>query len=441
MIEGGVAKVEGKPGVLQELAKQLVGVDGLLGQPVVPLVVPGIAGSVRAGRPLQEVLVGDAGHRQHQGQQVEGAQALSFDHLHEGVARKAWRDAALQAEEDAQNQGHQHRQARLLVPPEHLLPSLTFRVGGRLGRANRAEDAHSHDEVQMSKSPAVGELRQRLAVLQRLVDVPAHCQQRHVRDLVLHVSHQLRHLLANHLGHLGICGPVSVLRRHQLAHQKVPVPLHARLLRVLEDLKVLGAVGASLAQQDVIAPRVAAQQRLQIVNPVVDDHVRLLRARVLGHLRASEERQLLARADLRQLGETALLRQRRRVRLARHLHRGLGRFDVSLGGPLQPPQLVVQLLQLLHHRVLLRLPTHLSHLGLRPHEELHPLLAGEPARDLVPHRRGVAARPRQDGVALLWVVHQEVCEVVHAPVDGDPTIVRLVVTRNLRQGDAPAQVL
>ena len=58
MVEGGVAKVEGKPSELQELAQQLVGVNGLLRQPVIPLVIFRISSLVRARSPLQEVLLG-----------------------------------------------------------------------------------------------------------------------------------------------------------------------------------------------------------------------------------------------------------------------------------------------------------------------------------------------------------------------------------------------
>mmetsp|Transcript_42978 Transcript_42978/g.102421 ORF Transcript_42978/g.102421 Transcript_42978/m.102421 type:complete len:294 (-) Transcript_42978:725-1606(-) len=293
----------------------------------------------------------------------------------------------------------------------------------------------------MPQTPRVRELGQRLGVLQGLVDVPAGRNGSSVGDLVLDVPPQLRGFFADHLGHVGLRGPVCLLRWHHMADQQIPVALHPSLLRVLKHLEVLGAVRAGLGQQDVVPARVTSQQRLQVVDAVVDDHVRLLGSVVLGNLGTGEERQVLASRDLRQLREAALLRQGRRIRLARHLHGRLHRLDLLLGGPLKASQLVVQLAQLHDDGVHWLLRADLAGLELRAHVVLHPLLAGEPARNLVPHRRGVAARPRQDGVALLWVVHQEVCEVVHAPVDGDPTIVRLVVTRNLRQGDAPAQVL
>ena len=191
MVQSGVAQVEGQPGVLEHLAQDLVGVDGLLGQAVVPSVVLGIARLVGARGPLEEVLVGDAGDGQQQGEGVEGPEALRLDHLHDGVAREARWDAAAQPEEDAEDEGHQHGDARLLVPPQQLLPGLPLRLGGSLGSAHGAEDAHGHDEVQVPQGPAVGELRQWLPVLEGLVEVPGQCRGRHVRDLVLQVPPDL----------------------------------------------------------------------------------------------------------------------------------------------------------------------------------------------------------------------------------------------------------
>ena len=307
VVEGGVAQVERQPGILQRLAQDLVGINGLLGQAVVSAVVLRVAGLVGARGPLEEVLVGDAGHRQQQREGVEEPKALRLDHLHDGVAREARGDAALQAEDHTKDQRHQHGDARLLVPPEQLLLGLSLGVGRGLCGADGAEDAHSHDEVQMSQGTAVGELRQRLPVLEGLVQVPGQSCSRHVRDLVLQVAADLGGLLSDHLLHR--CGPrpVRVLCWHQLAHQHVAVPLHPSLLGVLEDLKVLRGIRARLGEQDVVTTRVAADQGLQVVDPVVDDHVGLLGRVVLGNLRTGEERQVLSRGDLRKLGEPALL--------------------------------------------------------------------------------------------------------------------------------------
>ena len=171
----------------------------------------------------------------------------------------------------------------------------------------------------------------------------------------------------------------------------------------------------------------------------MDDHIRLLGSVVLGHLCAGEEGELLASRDLRQLREAALLRKCRCICLARHLHGRLHRLDFLLGGALQAPQLVVQLPQLHDDRVHWLLWAHLARLELRAHVVLHPLLAGEPAGDLVEHRSRIATSPSQDGVALLRVVLQEVRQVVDLSTDGDPAVVRLVVSGHLRQGDVAAR--
>ena len=414
-------------------------VDGLFGQAVVPAIVLRIAGLVRAGCPLQEVLVGDAGYGQQQGEGVESPQALCLDHLHEFVAREAWGDAALQPEDHTEDQCHQHHNARLLVPPEHLLLGLAFRVGCSLGGAHSPKDANGHDEVQMPQCPAVGELRQGLAVLEGLEKVPGQGSNRDVRDLVLQVAANLRRLLADHLLHCSRLRPVRVLCRHQLAHQHVAVSLHPSLLRMLEDLEILCAICACLGHQDVVATGVAAQQRLEVVDTVVDDHIRLLRGVVLGHLCTGEERQVLTGGDLRQLREAALLRQRRSIRLARHLDGRLHCLDLLLGRALEATQLIVQLPQLHDDGVHRFLWADLAGLELRAHVVLHPLLAGEPARDLVEHGRRIPAGPCQDGVALLLVVLQEVRQVVDLATDGDPAVVRLVVPGHLRQGDVTAR--
>mmetsp|Transcript_21160 Transcript_21160/g.46648 ORF Transcript_21160/g.46648 Transcript_21160/m.46648 type:complete len:220 (+) Transcript_21160:1186-1845(+) len=76
-----------------------------------------------------------------------------------------------------------------------------------------------------------------------------------------------------------------------------------------------------------------------------------------------------------------------------------------------------------------------SHLSLWPHVEFHPVLAGEPAGDLVPHWCCITTSPRQDGIALLGVVLQKIRQVVHHIVDCNPAIMRLVVFGHFRQGD------
>ena len=251
--------MEGQPGILQHLAQHLVGVDGLLGQAVVPAIVLCLAGLVGAWCPLEEVLVGDAGYGQEQGEGVEGPEALCLDHLHDRVSWEAWWDAALHSEHHAEDKCHQHQDARLFVPPEHLLLGLAFREGCGLSSAHSAEDAHCHDEVQMPQGTAVGELRQGLAVLESLEEVPSQRSHCHVCDLVLQITANLRSLFADHLLYCSRLRPVRVLCWHQLTYQHVAVSLHPSLLRMLEDLEILGAIRARLGHQDVVAAGVAAQ--------------------------------------------------------------------------------------------------------------------------------------------------------------------------------------
>ena len=113
-------------------------------------------------------------------------------------------------------------------------------------------------------------------------------------------------------------------------------------------------------------------------------------------------------------------------------------LDLLLGGALQAVQLVVQLPQLTDEGIHGWLRAHLADLEIRVHVELHPLLAGETPWDLVPHGRSVAPSLGQDGIALLWMVLQEGCEVVDLPAYGHPAVVGLVVPSHLRQGDVAA---
>mmetsp|Transcript_406 Transcript_406/g.770 ORF Transcript_406/g.770 Transcript_406/m.770 type:complete len:276 (-) Transcript_406:643-1470(-) len=221
---------------------------------------------------------------------------------------------------------------------------------------------------------------------------------------------------------------------NQLPDQQLLVPPDPRFLGVLKDFELFGAVGASLGRDDLIAARVVAQQRLQIIHAVVDDHPGLCRG-VLGHLRSGVEGKLLARGDVLQLREARGLRDLGNLRRAGHLRRGLGRRNVLFRGALQAVQLRQQVVDLLLLGLHGRLRCHLPHLRLRAHEEVHPILAGEAPRDLVPHGCSVPARPGQNGVPLLWVVLQEVCEVVDHVVQSDPAVMRLVVVCYLRQSD------
>ena len=197
----------------------------------------------------------------------------------------------------------------------------------------------------------------------------------------------------------------------------------------------------------------------------MDDHVRLLCSGVLRHLSTSEERKLLASGDFRQLWKARLLREGGRILgsqeagekdgiyilrfgaslkgkmkspsakpsicLTWDLHCCLCRFNVLLGGSLKSAQLIIQLLQLLVDRLPLGLSADIAHLPFTSHEEVHPLLAGETSRDLVSHRSRISASPSENGIALLWMMDQEIREVVDILVDGNPTIMRLVVTSHL----------
>eukprot|EP00438_Fugacium_kawagutii_P019837 Skav227932 [mRNA] locus=scaffold146:396533:396895:- [translate_table: standard] len=120
--------MERQPCALKDFAQELVGINGLLGQAIVSLVILCVARLVRAWCPLQEVLIGNAGHWQQQGQNVEGLQTLGLQHLNHGVSRESWRNSTLHSEEEADHQSKQHGQASLLVPPQHLLPGLSFCV-------------------------------------------------------------------------------------------------------------------------------------------------------------------------------------------------------------------------------------------------------------------------------------------------------------------------
>ena len=65
-------------------------------------------------------------------------------------------------------------------------------------------------------------------------------------------------------------------------------------------------------------------------------------------------------------------------------------------------------------------------------KRLHPVGTWEASRDFVPHCCGISTSPRQDGIALLGVLDEEIRQVVDATIQGHPAVVRLVVPRHLR---------
>eukprot|EP00438_Fugacium_kawagutii_P004990 Skav215287 [mRNA] locus=scaffold2522:187996:188220:+ [translate_table: standard] len=74
------------------------------------------------------------------------------------MSRESGWNSTLHSENEADHQSEEHHKARLLVPPQHLLPRLSLGVRGHLSSSNSAENANSHDEVQVSQGSAVGEL-------------------------------------------------------------------------------------------------------------------------------------------------------------------------------------------------------------------------------------------------------------------------------------------
>mmetsp|Transcript_62946 Transcript_62946/g.76998 ORF Transcript_62946/g.76998 Transcript_62946/m.76998 type:complete len:301 (-) Transcript_62946:22-924(-) len=295
--------MKGQEGILQKLAQDLVRINGLLGQSVVSLVILLLASGLGAGCPLQEVLIGNARDGQQHCQGIEDSQALGLQHLYNLVAWEPWWNAASHSEEHANDNGRQHCYASLLMPPEELFLALSLAVLCGLGRAHRAEDAHRHDEMQVTQRTAVGELRQGLSILQGLVQIPGHSSNHHIIGLVAEISARLRGLLARDLCHSGFIGPVGGFGRDQLPNQHVSVALHTGLLGMLEDLEIFGGIAAGSGKQDIITSRVRAHQRLQVIDLVVDDHIRLLCTVVLGHLGTGEEWQLLSGRDLLELWE------------------------------------------------------------------------------------------------------------------------------------------
>mmetsp|Transcript_103982 Transcript_103982/g.299309 ORF Transcript_103982/g.299309 Transcript_103982/m.299309 type:complete len:270 (-) Transcript_103982:298-1107(-) len=210
---------------------------------------------------------------------------------------------------------------------------------------------------------------------------------------------------------------------------------------MLEELEFLRRIRARPGEENVVAAWVAAEQGLEVVDAVVQDHVGLRARRVLRDLRAGEEWELAPACDALELREARLLGAGAALR---GLRRGAGCLhclDVLVGGSLEAPQLRPQLLQQRRVRVFLRLGTDLAHARLGAHIELHPRAAREPPRDLVPHHRGIPAPPSEDGVPLLRVVLQEVREVVDHPVQGHPQVMGFVVPGHLGERNAAAGAL
>mmetsp|Transcript_75012 Transcript_75012/g.119182 ORF Transcript_75012/g.119182 Transcript_75012/m.119182 type:complete len:227 (+) Transcript_75012:1054-1734(+) len=203
---------------------------------------------------------------------------------------------------------------------------------------------------------------------------------------------------------------------------------------MLEDLEVFGGISARARQQNVISPWMTAHQGFQIVDFVVDDHVRLFGTVVLGNFRSGEKGKLLSSTDLLQLWETGLFPQRGRVSCAWYLLCcRFGRLDLLSTGAFQFPELVLQLPDLGQFGIHLWLLADVTHAGLRTQIELHPVGTWEASRDFVPHCCGISTSPRQDGIALLWVLEEKIGQVVDATVQGHPAVVRLVVSGHLGQ--------
>mmetsp|Transcript_96984 Transcript_96984/g.313328 ORF Transcript_96984/g.313328 Transcript_96984/m.313328 type:complete len:389 (+) Transcript_96984:222-1388(+) len=387
MVSSGVPEMKRQPHKLEEPANLGVNRHGLLRTGLVLFLVV-------TPCPLQVVLVGHSRNREHEHQNVEGPQALRLDRLHDRMPRKARRDAGPHAEEEAHDQRNEHGHPCLLVDREPPLLRQTLGARGRLRRAEGAEDADGHEEVEVPQSPAVGEARQRLPVLIRPLRIQEDAGQDRVCGLASQVLPELRRrTLTSSISALptGLGGPICVLRRDQLAHEQLLVAPHAGLFGVLEELEVLRGVGACSREQHFVAAGVALQEERQVVDLVVQDHVRLRAGRtswwslVLRDLSSREEGQLLAGCDLLEPRKAHFLRE-----LGSPMLRGTGPsctrgLDVFLRRPFQAPEFLLQLMDLLNFRIDGRLRSHLAHASLRPHEKLHPRAARKAAGDLVPH--------------------------------------------------------
>mmetsp|Transcript_106076 Transcript_106076/g.295375 ORF Transcript_106076/g.295375 Transcript_106076/m.295375 type:complete len:342 (-) Transcript_106076:106-1131(-) len=340
MVRGRVAKVEWQPSVLEELAHSLVHRHGLGRAAVVLCIV--------ALRPLQEVLVGNTRDGKDEAEHVEEAQARGLDGHHCRVPWEARGDARVQAGEDTEDQRHKHRRTALLVDlqPSLLREALASRRG--LHRAHGSEDARRHDEVPMPQRAAVHQLRQGLPLLQQAVGVEADEGNRSIRELETQILCQLRPRLGLRTAALRalrarLRAVVDTLGGDELANEHVLVPAHSSLLRVLEELELLRRIHACVRQQQLVPAGVAAEQRGQVVDLVVQDHVRLgarrpaRRPLVLRHLRSREEGKLATLChDLCELGEARLLRRLRGLGGNATVPTRLCRLDILLRGAFEP---------------------------------------------------------------------------------------------------------
>mmetsp|Transcript_62948 Transcript_62948/g.77005 ORF Transcript_62948/g.77005 Transcript_62948/m.77005 type:complete len:456 (-) Transcript_62948:36-1403(-) len=186
----------------------------------------------------------------------------------------------------------------------------------------------------------------------------------------------------------------------------------------------------------------ASHQGLQVVDLVVDNHIRFFRSVVFGNFRTGKEGKLLASSDLLQLWEPRFFSKRWCIGCAWHLlGRLLGSLDLLSTGTFQLPQLILQLPNLRQLGIHLRLFANVTHARLRAHIELHPVGAGEAARDFVPHGRGISTSPSQDGIALLGVLGQKVREVIDRSIQGHPAVMGFVVSGHLRERNVAARDL